>query len=463
MPRPSLALFLACFALSCGKAGPSSPAGSAPAKTEAARTAPTLIQGISWFEDAPAAAQAEAARTGKPVLVDLWAPWCHTCLSMKNFVLTREHLGEQADQLLFLSINTERRENAEFLRHLPVDAWPTFYVADARDWSARGRWVGAASPAQFTDFLRDGKRAFELSRQGSLANDPALSALLRGDQQVREQKLELAAQSYAEAVERGGVGWPRRPDALVAQISALSHAGKLAECASLGEAHMGDTGTSVSAVDFAYYALSCAEQLPPSDAQHQPVQKLAEARLSAACESSTFALTPDDRSDACATLHDARESLGDLPGARKAAEQRLSILEHAKQGLPDDMALTYDWAHAETLLWLERGSEALPFLSARERALPDNYNPPHYLARVYKALGKWSDGLAAIERALEKAYGPRKASMLGLKVDLLLGAGERSTALEMLEAQLAMYRDLPEVQRSKKAEAAVQSRLAAWK
>src|SRR5688500_15104979 len=104
------AFSLAC-ALACGKAD--APAAE-PVQPEATLAAPAklaepeLIHGIAWFEDAPDAARARALREHKPVLVDLWAPWCHTCLSMKNFVLTREHLGELADQYVFLSVNTER-------------------------------------------------------------------------------------------------------------------------------------------------------------------------------------------------------------------------------------------------------------------------------------------------------------------------------------------------------------------
>ena len=171
-------------------------------------------------------------------------------------------------------------------------------------------------------------------------------------------------------------------------------------------------------------------------------------------------LTPDDRSDACAMLRDARAALGDRAGERRAAQQRLTILEQASQGLPDDVALTYDWARAEALIALGRGEQALPFLEARERALPGDYNPPHYLARVYNALGKWELGLAALERALGKAYGPRKASMLGLKADLLLGQGKKDAAAEALREQLALYRALPPGQRQERGERRAEQRLA---
>jgi predicted Zn-dependent protease len=229
-------------------------------------------------------------------------------------------------------------------------------------------------------------------------------------------------------IAKGESNWPRRADALVSQITALSKAPDPSACVNLGLARMNDTGTSVSAADFAVYALSCADELEAQDPRVRKLRKLAVARLTPACEDTRFTLTPDDRSDACAILRDAASARGDESTAKRAAEARLTILEKASEGLPDDVALTYDWARAETLISLDRAGEALGFLQARERALPGDYNPPHYLARVYNALGKWNEGLSALERALAKAYGPRKASMLGLKADLLLGAGKRDEA-----------------------------------
>src|SRR5688572_16127542 len=88
------------------------PEPSTASEAKAPPVAPVDHHGLAWFEDAADAAQAEAVRTGKPLLVDLWAPWCHTCLSMKNFVLTRDKLGELSTDFVYLALNSERAQNA---------------------------------------------------------------------------------------------------------------------------------------------------------------------------------------------------------------------------------------------------------------------------------------------------------------------------------------------------------------
>jgi hypothetical protein len=47
-------------------------------------------------------------------------------------------------------------------------------------------------------------------------------------------------------------------------------------------------------------------------------------------------------------------------------------------------------------------AEAIAILLERERALPASYNPPAYLARLYRDSGQWEAGLQAIERALAR-------------------------------------------------------------
>jgi hypothetical protein len=124
--------------------------------------------------------------------------------------------------------------------------------------------------------------------------------------------------------------------------------------------------------------------------------------------------------------------------------------------------LIYDWERTSNLVFLGRTQEALTLLLERERALPQSYNPPHYLARLYRDLGEWGNGLHAIERALAKAYGPRHAGLLGVKADLLQGAGRPDDARRALQLQLAEYRALPPGQKQPDAEAAVEARLASF-
>ena len=64
--------------------------------------------GIRWVEDDWPAARAQAKRDKKLVAVDVWATWCHTCLSMKNYVLTEPELAPLARMVEAFSRAAER-------------------------------------------------------------------------------------------------------------------------------------------------------------------------------------------------------------------------------------------------------------------------------------------------------------------------------------------------------------------
>ncbi|HWO09716.1 MAG TPA: thioredoxin family protein, partial [Polyangiaceae bacterium] len=407
------------------------------------------------------AAFAAARSSGKRVVLDLWAPWCHTCLSMQNFVITAENLPGAVDRFVWLAIDTEREQNAPLLTRLPVSVWPTFYVVDpsaGADPAIRGRWLGAASAAQFARFLEESDRNAELARNAA-SEGGATSALAQGDALAARGDLSEAARAYALALRQAPPDWPRRPETLVAQITALYKARAFGACLELGRGHWADTGNSASAVDFAAYALECADESPPGSEPAAELRRALVTRLTPLCESGSAELSPDDRADACDKLAAARSALGDTDGARRATLERLRILERAAEGKPPEVALTYDWARTDALLSLGRAEEALALASAREQQLPDNYNPPHYRAKSLKALGRWAEGLEAIERALSLAYGPRRIGLLTLKADLLLLGGRRADAVAVLEEQLAAYRALPAGQRQPAAEGRVEERL----
>ena len=441
------------------------PVASAPPVTSITSTPPvasTPSQPITWIRDDADAAFARARAEHKLVFVDLWATWCHTCLSMQKFVLTDAKLPGAGAHFVFLAIDGDRAQNAEFLRRFPPAAWPTFYLLSPDGPRVRGRWIGAASPAQLARFFADAERA----PSSAPAADELTTLVASADVLATSGSYAQAAEKYTAALAQAPSDWPRAPDVRVALASALVRAGDPGACVDLALAAPAAPAAPlapISASDQAASALECAEKLAPADARRRRAEERAEATLAGLCETGAAELTPDDRADACGNLMDARKSLGDAAGARRAAETRLAVLEAAVRGLPDDVALIYDPALSETLVSLDRGDEALALLQARARALPSNYNPPYHLARIAAKLGRTELGLAAVERALALAYGPRRANAYAIKADLLLGAHRQAEAVAVLETELAYLTSLPEGQKRPETERVARERLAKLK
>jgi tetratricopeptide (TPR) repeat protein len=414
---------------------------------------PVVHHGIGWYRDAPHAALTEARAKHQLVVVDLWAAWCHTCLSMQEYVLTADKLGGARERFVFLAIDTDRPENAAFLQTLSISAWPTFYVLEPGSPPVvRGRWVGGASPGQFSRFLADAERTAATSAAGATTPGDPLSSLVAGDGFAARGEFAAAATAYERALSEAPKDWSRRSDTLLARTSALAKTPDASACVDAMSGERPSPDHPVSLADFAGTVLGCADALPPKDPRVRKTRRTVAEVLQPLCERGHPEFTPDDRGDACGTLIEAREALGDKKGALSAARARLGVLEAAAAGMPDEVALIYDFARSETLLLLGRGTDAVSLLTARERALPENFNPPHYLARVHRSLRQWEEGLAAIDRALALAYGPRRAGIFSVKVDLLRGAGRHEEARKTLEEQLATYRALPEGQKRPSAE-----------
>lgn len=169
------ALGLALLA-GCDRANTPAPAAgamtAATAEAATAAAAPGAPAKTAWaavenFDQGMVKAKAE----GKSVPVDAWAPWCHTCLSLQNYVLNDPSLASLADRIVLVELDTDRPENAGFMEKYTVSVWLTFFVIDPQTTKAAldqggkaaeclrvgpahlGEVEGAAVPADYASIL----------------------------------------------------------------------------------------------------------------------------------------------------------------------------------------------------------------------------------------------------------------------------------------------------------------------
>lgn len=98
--------------------------------------------------------QQKITASGKPVIVDFWAPWCMPCKVTKPIL--EKLAAEYADRIEFIVINAD--ESRPVLEKYRIFGIPT--VLALRDGQEVGRITGARNEAQFRQFfdaLAEGK------------------------------------------------------------------------------------------------------------------------------------------------------------------------------------------------------------------------------------------------------------------------------------------------------------------
>src|SRR5687767_787754 len=107
-------------------------------------TAPAHDQsGIAWIQDDWQQAKKAAASKKQLIAVDVWATWCHTCLSMKNYTFTEKRFAAIRDQMTWLMVDFDNPKNAAFVEKFNASALPTFFVIDPQSDAVVARWVGS--------------------------------------------------------------------------------------------------------------------------------------------------------------------------------------------------------------------------------------------------------------------------------------------------------------------------------
>jgi tetratricopeptide (TPR) repeat protein len=425
--------------------------------------APRTVK-IPWISDDYAAALYRARAEKKPIFIDMWAPWCHTCLSMKQEVMIDASLAPFLDRFIWLEIDTDRPVNAKLLTRLHVDIWPTFYVVSPEGESVQARHLGAASIAQLREMLAQGEAGHQdaMAKARALPDGSPLALVRAGDRAAAVGEMGDAANAYGKALAAAPGDWPRTADVLVKQIAALYRAGDLVRCAELGakESKRAGLGMTASVTDFASYADACADELDEEPAK-QLRQQLSEA-VSAVALAPNSALSIDDKSDALVRLRELAEKLGDQEKARAMAVRQRELLDRAVAAAKTPLGrMTHVWPRAEVYVYLGEADKLIPDLKQLEADLPKEYDPPFRLAWVSLQAGRLDEAQAAAERAMGKVYGPRKGRALSLVADIQKARGDVAAERAARKVVVDFYRSLPPGHRNEKALADARKALAA--
>jgi len=190
-------------------------------------------------------------------------------------------------------------------------------------------------------------------------------------------------------------------------------------------------------------AMSCAEDVSRTAPERSRLKDLAELGEHVALDAAQPILA-DDRSDLYDYVVHALGEVGRTDDARRVARSWAAFLEDQAGRAPDPSARSVFDAH-RLLAYLALGEpeRALPMLAQSEHDFPADYNPPARLGTALLQMKRYDDALAAVKRALERAYGPRKLRLWSLEADVFEAKKDRASARHALELALDYARTLP--------------------
>jgi len=406
-------------------------------------TAAQAKEVLPWIENDYSRAMARAKSADLPVFVEAWAPWCHTCRSMRAYVYTDRSLSQYAGRFVWLSIDTEDAKNAAFLKAHPISVWPTLLILDPKD-KVVFRYAGGGTVPQIRKLLDDGERA----AQGS--HSKADTLLVRADALAGQGKQAEAAKLFDEAIAAAPKNWPRLGRASESLVFALLQSGNPQRCAERALALYPRVRGTGSAVNVTAVGLSCSTDLDEKSANRSElVAGLEKATRETLAAADKIAMSADDRSGLYESLVDAREEAKDAASEHKLREEWAAFLEGeaAKAKTPDQRAV-FDSHRLTVYLGLKEPEKAIAMLEQSERDLPKDYNPPARLVSAYREAHRYDDALAASERALKLAYGPRKIGIFRNRASVFVAQGDKASARKTIEEAVHYAESLPAEQRS---------------
>jgi tetratricopeptide (TPR) repeat protein len=364
---------------------------------------------------------------------------------MRAFVFTDRSLTRHAGRFVWLEMDTEKAQNAALRKKLGVPALPTYFIVDPADEQVALRWVGGFTVAQLDRLLEDGA-ATVAGRTGGSGAD---SALARADRAYGEGGYAAAAKAYQEALAVAPAAWPSYARAVDALLFSLDRDGDYAAETQVARAAYPRLRGTPSGASVAGSGLSAALSLPESAPERGARVAEFEGYTREALADPALRIAADDRSGLYISLLDARQDAKDEAGAKRVATEWSAFLDGAAAAAKTpEQRTVFDSHRLSAYRELGQPERAIPMLEASERDLPGDYNPPARLAVAYLWMKRWDEALGASDRALAKAYGPRKLGIYSTRADIFSGKGDAAAARRTLEEAIAFAEALPPGQRS---------------
>ncbi|MEO8379726.1 MAG: tetratricopeptide repeat protein [Acidobacteriota bacterium] len=375
---------------------------------------------------------------------------------MKANVYTDASLERYAGRFVWLSINTEDAVNAAFLERYPIPALPTLLVLDPKRDQVALRYVGGATTQQLVKLLDESERTYR--KRALSAADTLLG---NADRLASDGKHAEAAKSYDQAIAAAPRSWKNFGRTTESLIFSLSMADAQERCATRALALYPRVKGGPSAANVASVGLSCAAALDKENGQRRTLLEKLEQATRETFDDAKIVMSDDDRSGLYLSLIEARDAAGDDDGVVKLKHEWSAFLEGAaaRAKTPEARAV-FDSHRISAYLELNTPEKAIPMLEASERDFPKDYNPPARLALAYKAMKDYDRALAASDRALALAYGPRKINVYSVRADIFKEQGDMEGAREVIRQAIAFAKTLPDQQRREQRVASLEKRLA---